>query len=136
MRNSKTPKGAVVERIGSDSAVLSATSRRSVYAGQLCAVASGNFRNVLALARGSQLESWLCLDDDRFWGFKSPAYRGRTFSVGVKSPLQNVIANCKSVVGTSPLQIANWFNLGTVLATRESFSTKVTQVGIEPGDEV
>ncbi|MHC5771552.1 MAG: hypothetical protein ACYTXI_39580 [Nostoc sp.] len=47
MINSK-PKSAVVERMGCDSVVLSATSRRSVYARQLCAVASGNFRNILS----------------------------------------------------------------------------------------
>ncbi|MHC5827753.1 MAG: hypothetical protein ACYT04_70685, partial [Nostoc sp.] len=45
---------AVVERIGSDSVA---------FARQLCAVASGNFRNILSRARSSQLLSLLCLDN-------------------------------------------------------------------------
>jgi len=51
--NSK-PKSAVVERMGSDSVA---------FARQLCAVASGNFRNILSRARSSQLLSLLCLDN-------------------------------------------------------------------------
>ena len=53
MINSK-PKSAVLERMGCDSAAL---------ARQLCAVASGNFRNILSRARVWQLSSWLCLDN-------------------------------------------------------------------------
>lgn len=53
MINSK-PKSAVVERMGCDSVV---------FARQLFAVTSGNFRNILSRARVSQLESRLCLDD-------------------------------------------------------------------------
>ncbi|MBG1267257.1 hypothetical protein [Nostoc sp. WHI] len=53
MINSK-PKSAVVERMGCDSAA---------FARQICAVASGNFRNILSRARVWQLSSWLCLDN-------------------------------------------------------------------------
>ncbi|WP_373524987.1 hypothetical protein [Nostoc sp.] len=53
MINSK-PKSAVLERMGCNSAA---------FAQQLCAVAEGNFRNILSRARISQLSSWLCLNE-------------------------------------------------------------------------
>ncbi len=39
------------------------------------------------------------------WGFKSPASTGSPFCVGVKSPLQNIIANCELRI----VLIEGWF---------------------------
>ncbi|MBG1271533.1 hypothetical protein [Nostoc sp. WHI] len=54
MINSKPKSAVFVERMGCDSAA---------FARQLCAVVEGNFRNILARARVSQLLSWLCLNN-------------------------------------------------------------------------
>jgi hypothetical protein len=64
---------------------------------------------------------------NKLWGFKSPASIGSTFCVGVKSPLQNVIANCE-------LRIANWFNLPFVETVIERFQLRL--VVYDPNDEV
>ena len=52
MLNNKNSKSAVVERVGSCIAV---------FAPQLYAVVEGNFKNILAKAKVSQLSNWLCL---------------------------------------------------------------------------
>jgi hypothetical protein len=53
--NNKTPNSSVVERMESCIAV---------FAPQLYAVVEGNFKNILAKARFSQLSNWLCFDED------------------------------------------------------------------------
>ncbi|WP_375515664.1 hypothetical protein [uncultured Nostoc sp.] len=101
MINKERSKSAVVERMGSSAA----------FAWQLCAVASGNFRNILARARALQLQSWLYLNEGNM------NIAGLT--VVIKSDLGN---GCQLLL----ISLEHTLLLGIVLASGKSFSTDIT----------
>ncbi|MBD2510091.1 hypothetical protein [Nostoc sp.] len=110
MKNSK-PKSAVVGRMGSSAA----------FAWQLCAVASGNFRNILP----SSLPTQKC------WGRIGERLKGKGKGILSLSPLPVSFYPAKGTWLTTRatdllLLISRALLLGIVLASGESLDTDMT----------
>lgn len=141
MLNGKSLNSSVVERMESCIAV---------FAPQLYAVVEGNFKNILAKARVSQLSNWLCFDEDDNIADQAAAIACDTGDILQKELLQDVEKSLK-VKGSGEIPSLSPFSLALFPTSVRSlrsycwqlllvnivvYQPKIARFGLEKGERL